>query len=261
MVVNGCPLGEGAGICDDQDHLLLTTDALTHGLGLTVVQDSPGGPWTVRGFGRSVVVRPDNTSYQANGELRSAEAGPVLRDGAPAVPLEMLASLRPEDTSTVYAPWCADDAGRYVTDVRQGSHDDSVRLVLDLSAPTGFTDERTGCWLAAAPRADSVAGGGDWCFDDPWQAICARTNRVAQCVLIADHWNPPAVHAADPPRVVIDPSAPENGQQARPTPTAPPIAPECGDAHRTRGPMRYVINVDPRWMPSIFGPCWRRHRA
>ncbi len=266
VVVNGCPLGEGAGICDDHNHLLLTADALIHGLGLTVAQDSPGGPWTVRGFGRSVVVRPDNTSYQANGELRSADACPVLRDGAPAVPLEMLREVFAIE-ERVYREYGTSvhvltTPGVDVTDVRQGSHDDSVRLVIDLSAPTGFTwSNERGVLVVElpAPREEGAQSRSVRLlrFDDPLASELRQGPTVSGTVRIeiAHHSElPPAVFTlADPPRVVIDLfRRPEDvhGEPA-PTPIMPlPIAAgvlETRNFSTPRGPMRvYVINVDPR---------------
>lgn len=266
VVVNGCPLDEGAGFCDDQERLLLSADALTRGLGLTVVQDSPGGPWTVRGFGRSVLVRPGNATYAVDGELRTAAACPVLREGTVAVPLEMLRDVFAIDEH-VYQEYGASmhvlaTPGVDVTDVRQGAHDDSVRLVLDLSAPTGFTwsNERGVLTIELpAPREEGAWSRGVRLlrFDDPLVSELRQGPTASGTVRIEvahrSELAPAVFTLADPPRVVIDLFRLPEDIPVRPEPA--PIAPlpiaagvlETRNFATPRGPVRvYVINVDPR---------------
>lgn len=266
VVVNGIPLEDGAAFCAPPDHLLLTADALTHGLGLTVVQDTRGGPWTVRGFGHSVQVRPDNTTYAVDGELRTAAVCPVLHDGTLAVPLEMLRALFAIEEH-IYREYGASihvlaTPGVEVTDVRQGFHEQSVRLVLDLSAPTGFTwsDERGVLTLELpAPREEGAWSRGVRLlrFDDPLVSELRQGPTAAGTVRVEiAHRSelPPAVFTlADPARVVIDlfrrpediPVRPEPALIA-PLPAAAGIL-ETRNFSTPRGPVRvYVINVDPR---------------
>lgn len=266
VVVNGTPLEDGAAFCEPPDHLLLTADALSHGLGLTVAQDAAGGLWTVRGFGRSVLVRVGNTSYSVDGELRSAEACPLERDGAPAVPLEMLREAFAIEEH-VYREYGASvhvlaTPGVDVTDLRQGAHDESVRIVLDLSGPTGFTWSNRGGLLTLelpAPREEGV-----WSrsvrllrFDDPLVSELRQGPTASGTVRIEiGHRSelPPSVFTlADPPRVVIDLFRRPEDIPARPQPA--PVAPlptaagilETRNFTTPRGPVRvYVINVDPR---------------
>lgn len=266
VVVNGLPLDTDAALCDDDGRLLLTAEGLAHGLGLTVMRDAAGGPWIIRGFGHSVLIRPGNTTYAVDGETRTAEATPVLRDGALAVPLEMLRGafsiadqVYREDGASVHV---LSTPGVDVTDVRQGSHDDSVRFVLDLSGPTGFT------WSAGdglltlelpAPREE-----GSWSrsvrllrFDDPLVSelrqgpTASGTTRVE--IVHRSELPPKVFSLADPPRVVIDLFRSAEEVPREPAPPLVPALPQAAGLLETRnfttprGPVRvYVMNVDPR---------------
>ena len=269
-IVNGSALEPGGALVTDDDVLLLTGDALEHGLGLTVAPPEGGGPWTVRGFGVEVLVRPGATAYAVEGELRHAAQPCALAAERPAVPVEMLREAFDLDVrmhgDDGEAIWVLATPGAAPTDVRQGSHPEKVRLVLDLDRAGCFSWwAQPGCLTIELP---APADDGGWArgvrllrFDDPLVSELRQGPTASNTIRVEIRHSselPPAVFSlGDPPRIVVDLfRRPEDiPVEPEPTPVAPlPVAAgmlETRNFCTPRGDVRvYVLDVDPR-SPAI----------
>ncbi len=265
-LVNGGPLDPGSALVTDDGALLLTADALEHGLGLTVAPPEEGGPWTVRGFGVEVLTRPEASAYAVEGELRHAAHPCVTVGERIAVPVEMLGEAfgldahRHADDGEVI--WVLTTPGTAPTDVRHGSHPGKVRLVLDLDRPAGFSWwAQPGCLTIELPAPRDEGG---WArgvrllrFDDPLVSDLRQGPTASNTIRVEIRHGselPPAVFSlGDPPRIVVDLfRRPEDiPPEPQPTPVAPlPMAAgilETRNFCTPRGNVRvYVLNVDPR---------------
>ncbi|MGD9497150.1 MAG: phosphodiester glycosidase family protein [Armatimonadota bacterium] len=266
VVVNGNALDPGLAFVAADGHLMLTAEGLRRGLGLTVAREAEGAPWEVRGFGRTVQVRADATAYTVDGDLRRAQRPAVLVEGELAVPLEMIRaafeiSAQVEGDGET-ALWTLATPGSALTDIRQGSHAESVRLVLDLERPTGFSwQTQPGRLTLEVPAPRKQAG---WAqsvrllrFDDPLITEVRQGPTASGTIRVEIIHNsklPPAVFSlAEPPRVVVDLF---RSPQDIPVPAEPlpvlPLPVSAGILQKRnfttpRGPVRvYVLDVDPR---------------
>ncbi len=266
VVVNGRALDPGEAICEDGRTLLLSADALSEAFGLSVEPGDAGAPWTIRGFGHSVLVRPDVAPFSADGEVQQSAACPIVRDGKLFVPLAMLvstfkvaSSVQRDGSATV---WALTTPGAAVTDVREGRHPDRVRIVLDVDRPTGM------CWwaqpgLLTLELPALVGAGGmassvrllrleDELIDQVRQGPTATGSTRVEILHFSPE--PPRVFTlAEPPRIVVDLlRAPEDiipepePEPVRPLPQAAGVL-ETRNFSTPRGPVRvHVIDVDPR---------------
>jgi hypothetical protein len=143
LVVNGAPLVEARGLISDAGDLLLSEPVMLHALGLAVVPNDTGDPWSVRAFGRSVRLRAGARQYMIGEDTLTARSAALLRDDGLAVPLEMLAktfgieAVEYRDGEAVI--WSLATTGAQIMEVRDGAHRDRIRLVVDLDRPTCFT--------------------------------------------------------------------------------------------------------------------------
>lgn len=265
VVVNGRALDPGRAACDDAGNLLLSADALTEAFGLTVVEGRDGAPWTIRGFGRSILTRPGVPTFSVGEQVQRAGACPAVRDGRLFVPLAMLAgtfeieaAVQRDDAASI---WALTTPGAVITDVRDGSHPDRVRIVFDVDRPTAV------CWwtqpglltleLPAADDAGDFARSvrllriGDELADQIRQGPTASGSTRVEIV----HSSPEAPRVftlAEPPRIVVDLlRAPGDVlPEPEPEPATPlPIAAgvlETRNFCTPRGQVRvHVIDVDP----------------
>lgn len=271
VVINGRALEAGEGLTDEAGNLLLSEQALRQGLGLTV-ERAEDGPWTVRGFGRRLLVRPGSSSFSVNDEMSRAEIAPQLRDGRLFVPLQMAQAVldisldrQVEGAASI---WLLNTPGSAVLDAREGRHGDSARIVLDLERPTGFSWWVEGNAVvielpipADGQRAHSVRllSLRDELVDQLRQGPteCEMT-RVE--ILHSSPEAPRVFSIPAPPRIVvdlmrspedawIDPEpgiAPEPPVRLRPLPEAAGVL-QTRNFTTPRGPVRvYVLDVDPR---------------
>ncbi|MGC9318325.1 MAG: phosphodiester glycosidase family protein [Armatimonadota bacterium] len=266
MLANGIPLEARLVRCDEAGNLLLSPEALQRGLGLTVLEPEGDGAWSIRGFGITLLARPDVAAYTIGGELQRGESCPVAIDGELWVPLSMVrrafgadAQMRRENGARV---WTLRGRGVELTDVREGAHRERARLVLDVTGPTAFTWwEEPGRLLIDLPAPGEP---GAWSrsvqllrFDDPLISELRQGPTAAETIrveIVHGSSRPPRVFSlAEPPRVVVDLF--RDPEDIPPEPEPPEVAPLPGAAgvlhtrnfSTPRGPVRvFVLEVDPR---------------
>lgn len=271
VVVNGRALGSEDARHDETGNLLLSADAINHALGLTVVRGEDGAPWAVRGFGRSILIRPNSRSFSVEEDVRTAAACPVIIEDTVFVPLVMLADvfeLRATSQRDADATiWTISTPGAAVTDIRDGRHGDRLRIVIDLSGPSGVAWwSGPGVVTIELPADDGAAavaptvrllGITDELGDEIRQGPTASGNTRVE-VLHSSPAAPEVFTLPDPPRVVVDlrrapeDVVPDPGIEAEPEPA--PVMPlpvaagvlETRNFMTARGPVRvHVLDVDP----------------
>jgi uncharacterized protein YigE (DUF2233 family) len=272
VVVNGRALDSGQVICQDDD-LLLSAEALNKALGLSVVEGAEGAPWTVRAFGRSILVRPGAERFSAEDRMCQADAAPTIDDGQLFVPLEMVAEVlevrydvQQDGGASI---WTLSTPGALVTELRDGRHGDKLRVVLDLDHPAGvawWSDP--GMVTVEVPQPEGGVGGprsvrllriADELGDQIRQGPTASGNTRVEIL----HSSPEPAEVftvADPPRVVVDlRRAPEDvipdvEPPDQPAPLPQPVTPlpesagvlETRNFCTPRGTVRvHVMDVDP----------------
>ncbi|MBD3291854.1 MAG: AMIN domain-containing protein [Armatimonadia bacterium] len=274
VVVNGRALDRGEAFCDAGGSLLISADALNSALALTLEEGAEGVPWTVRGFGRSVLVRPGVESFAVGERTLKADTCPEVRDERIFVPLAMLmgtfdlrGTVQRDNGASI---WAISSPGAIVTDVREGRHGDRLRIVIDLDNPAGVAwwtqpgmvaleipePEDAGAWT----RSVRLLGIDDELGDEIRQGPTSSGNTRVE--ILHSSPEPPEVFTlADPPRVVVDLQRapddivpePEPGPTPIPTPPEPvtPLPTSAGVLETRnfctpRGPVRvHVIDVDP----------------
>lgn len=266
VVINGRALDPGQAVTDGAGNLLLSQYALSQGLGLTV-QEGVGGPWTVRGFGHSLRVRPGSRTFTIDEELSRSDAAPILRDDKLFVPLQMLRGILRIESEVqqdgAAGIWLLSTPGASVLDAREGRHGDCVRLVLDLDRPAGFSWWVEGkavvvelpipddCARAHSVRLVSIRDDlVDQLRQGPTQG---GTTRVE---ILHSSSEPPRVFSLpDPPRIVVDLLRAPQDVWIEPEPALPAVVPlpqaagvfETRNFSTPRGPVRvYVLDIDPR---------------
>ncbi|HCA48700.1 MAG TPA: hypothetical protein DEP45_15510 [Armatimonadetes bacterium] len=265
VIVNGHPLDPGAAACDDGQNVLLSAQALNECLGISVVPPEGGAPWTVRGFGHTILVRAGATAYSVDGLMQSAQVAPELRDDTLFVPLAMVegtfelrSTVQRDGEATV---WALSGPGSSVLDIREGRHEDRVRIVLDVERPTGvrwtLQDGLLTLELPASPGSQMASAvrlvrPEDELVEQIRQGPTGSGSTRIEIVHRSPA--PPEVFSLpDPPRIVVDllrsaePAAPEPPlQPVRPLPAAAGVL-ESRNFTTPRGPVRvHVMDVDPR---------------
>jgi len=275
VVVNGRALDRDEAFCDEGGNLLISARALNSALTLTVEEGGEGEPWTVRGFGESVLIRPGSKSFAVGERTLRADACPEVREERAFIPLAMLmdtfelrGTVQRDDGASI---WALSTPGAIVTDVREGRHGDRLRIVIDLDRPAAVAwwtqpglvalevpePEDAGAWT----RSVRLLGIDDPLGDEVRQGPTSSGSTRVE--ILHSSSEPPEVFTlADPPRVVLDLlRAPEDvipedvtpGPEPGAMPPAPvtplPIAAgvlETRNFATSRGPVRvHVIDVDP----------------
>lgn len=136
ILVNGrAPeLAEAALLVDG--HLLLSGTVLASEFGVTV-ESTTNGSWVARTYGHQLSLRPDNRRYWSDKLEKQTTVAPLYRADDLFIPLEML--QEPLQLSvTRGTTWELHTPAASVLAVRQGTHPDKVRFVVDLSGPVQF---------------------------------------------------------------------------------------------------------------------------
>ncbi len=262
LVVNGAPLVEARGLISDAGDLLLSEPVMLHALGLAVVPNDTGDPWSVRAFGRSVRLRAGARQYMIGEDTLTARSAALLRDDGLAVPLEMLTetfgieAVEYRDGEAVI--WSLATTGAQIMEVRDGAHRDRVRLVVDLDRPACFTwwtePGRLVIETPSAPDADAWSRSVRLLrVQDPLIGQISQGPTTTGVIRISIGHNspkPPELFTlGDSPRIVVDLLRAEEDYLPEPPEPALPYAPglvQMRNFGTPRGPVRvFVYEVDP----------------
>lgn len=229
-------------------HLLLPAAFLTDRLGMRVEAAPEPGAWRISSYGRQLKVSKDSPRCTI-GMTASQAAHPArILDERLYVPAEMI-------TRAFGIMWGKTADGRFelrppgatIQEVREGRHDERLRLVLDLTAPAPF-------WSGVAPGELTIElpppepRPADWgslrlfTFADPMRPrVAARVGEAGWLRLSISYQGgrtPSVLTLGEPPRLVVDipravplppapaPAAAPPAPAPAPAPTRPPPVPE-----------------------------------
>lgn len=249
--------------CDDPDaallvgdHLYIASSVLISQLGLKVAP-TPSGLWRISGYTRSVGIRPDTSFYKIGDDTRKLSIAPFFRGSELYVPAQMILATF-ELTLTPGKIWSLRSTPAEVLAVRQGSHKDRVRFVIDLSASALFSwYEQPGRLVLEIPTPVSPSGSRlvqklqEFRDDLAPQVSLATDDQITRLTIYHYSGEPPVLTTLlDQPRVVVDLY---RAPQVCPAGGAPTTKPKPGDIWGTnvflgrRGPVRgFVMRFDPR---------------
>lgn len=190
--------------------LLVAGTVLVTELGVDL-QSTSTGAWVLRTYGQELLLRPGDTRYTVNGSERTAGAAPLYRGDDLFVPVKMIAGPL-QITVTQGATWHLQTPAAAVVGLRQGTHPDKVRLVMDLSAPVQFRHSaEPGKVVIEFPAAADHEGPRQMlrlhAFDDPLAPQVSEILEAGLTRLVIGHQSskPPVVTTLDdPPRIVVD---------------------------------------------------------
>ncbi len=143
LIVNGEPSPMNPAPLVEAGDVLLPASVLSHRLGIAVMPTEPKGIWVVGTYGKKIFVRANTTRYVNDEGEKLATHPPRMQGGEMHIPSSTLSAnfdlviSRPEDTQLAIT-----GAPAEVTDIRQGSHADWARVVIDVSAPALFSWEQ-----------------------------------------------------------------------------------------------------------------------
>ena len=238
LSVNGRAIDTDTPALLQEDFLLIAASVLESELGLNV-EAADNGLWRVKGYERQLLLRPDNRAYSLDGETLQSPAAPLLRGAELYIPIHML--LRPFGFSVYHNEgWQIATLAAAVQSVRQGSHPDRVRFVVDLTAPALFRwHEEPGKVILEFPATPDPQGRSNLLrvhtFDDALAEQVTETLEGGFTRLVFAHVSPepPQLFTLkEPARIILDllRAAPES-------PVAPKVEapkPHPGDLWDTR---------------------------
>ena len=227
-------------------------------LGLNV-EAADKGLWRLRGYEQQFMLRPDNRTYTLNSQVRQAPTAPVLVGSDLYIPVQIL--LQPFGFTVEHGDrWNIATPAAGVTGVRQGTHPDRVRYVVDLTAPALFRwYEEPGKLIVEFPATPDQQGRSNMLrlheFDDALseQVTESLSDGFERLVFAHASTQPPQIFTLhEPARVVID-LLRGDGECKQPAQVAEVPKPAPGDIWDTRvftgskGPVRgFVIRFNPR---------------
>ncbi|MGQ9730799.1 MAG: phosphodiester glycosidase family protein [Candidatus Zipacnadales bacterium] len=139
LLVNGQPTPiDPPPIIQDRE-VYLPVEVLSHSLGIAVLPTKVAGMWVVSFYGQNVYVRANTTRYIRDGIETEATFPPLMQGGQLYLPVSTLAANFPFEVNGPFANGLElTGPNATVQSVRQGSHPDYVRMVIDVSAAAPF---------------------------------------------------------------------------------------------------------------------------
>lgn len=272
LTINGRAFDADEAALLQDGSLLVSGEALVSELGLNLSAEE-NGLWRLRGYERQLLLRPDSRAYRLDGQELQAPTSPVLRGSDLFIPAQIL--LQPFGLTVGHATgWELTSLAAAVSGVRQGTHEDRVRFVVDLSSPALFRwYEEPGKLVLEFPSPPDAVGRTRVLrlhqFQDELagQVTESLEDGVARLVFSHASTEPPQLFTlSDPARIVID--LLRAAKPAPATPLTPPAdlpRPLPGDIWNThvfsgaKGPVQgFVIRFDPsntgwRLRPALAG--------
>lgn len=210
LTINGRAVEAETPALLQEDFLLISGSVLQSELGLNV-ETAEKGLWRVKGYERQLLLRPDSRTYSLDGEELQAAIAPLLRGAELYLPLQML--LRPFGFTVDHNEgWQIATPPASVLNLRQGSHPDRVRFVVDLSAPALFRwYEEPGKLIVEFPAAPDLQGRNNMLrlhdFDDALaeEVMESLEGGLTRLVFAHASTEPPQLFTLkDPARIVVD---------------------------------------------------------
>jgi len=236
LLVNGQPTPLDPAPLVKDGEVYLSADVLTHKLGVAVLPTKLTGMWVVSAYGTHVYIRANTTRFVRDGVESEAANPPLIQGGQMQVPVSTLAANFPFEVKGPFAGSLEiTGPNATVQAVRQGSHPDFVRLVIDVSAPAPFYWVQYPDMLTVFVSGDPAATGDTFqsqTFPDPLAPEIVQEPAAGggTNITIAHRCPTDALvfTLSDPDRIVIDfPRKP-------PTVPGPPTAPEDLEYNRVR---------------------------
>jgi hypothetical protein len=258
LTINGhlVELDEPALLHDE--YLLVSASALVSELGMNI-EAVDGGAWRVKAFGQQFILQPDKRGYRLGDQNLQAPTEPLLRGSELFIPVQIL--LKPLGLTVDHdGAWEIKSSPSGVTSIRQGTHGDRVRYVLDLTQTALFRwYEEPGKLVLELPATPDLQGRSSMMrlheFSDPMsdQVSESLSNGVLRLVVNHASTEPPEIFTlSDPARIVID-LLREPAECVMPVQAKEPPKPQPGDiwsSHAfvgSRGPVRgFVIRFNPQ---------------
>lgn len=254
--------------------LMLPAAFLTECLGMRVEPASEPGQWRIISYGRYLRVAKNDPNFVL-GDARHVASSPTeMLDDRLYVPAEMIqrAFGVPWARSAQDGVYELSPAGAVVRQVRAGSHDDRLRVVFDVSAPTPFRHAaaKGRLVLEVPPPADGDARGPAvrlYTFEDPMRPSVRLYGKAGGWTRVVAEWDdggePWITTLRDPFRIVADvrrkkppPAAIAKAVQPR-DPLPPPVATPWAVRHFSteRGTVRvFVLRASPTALvPALAG--------
>lgn len=211
LVTNGVPTPLDPPPLVEGGEVLLPAQVISHALGIAVLPTRTVGMWVVSAYGKQIYVRANTTRYLKEGVETQAACPPRIQGGQMQVPVSTLAAnfdlalLQPGDDRLEIT-----GGGARVLAIRQGSHPDWVRVVMDLDRPATFRwmqDQQT---VSILLPADGETAGTykKWAFDEPLvpeiMQVPAATGGTSVVIGHRSPTNALVFTLTDPPRIVVD---------------------------------------------------------
>lgn len=256
--INGRPVELDEPALIHNEYLLLSASALISELGVNV-ESTDAGMWRMKAFGQQFLLQPDKRAYRLGEEHLLAPTEPLLRGNELFIPVHIL--LRPLGLTVDHGEsWDVRSGRASVTSIRQGTHGDRARYVLDLSQTALFRwYEEPGKLVLEVPATPDLQGRTNMMrlheFGDPISSQVTETLADGLMRLVVSHSStePPEVFTlSDPPRIVVDLLREQVECKVPVQPKEPP-KPQPGDIWTThvftgnKGPVRgFVIRFNPQ---------------
>jgi len=212
LVTNGVPTQLDPPPLVEAGEVLLPAQVISHTLGIAVLPTRTAGMWVVSAYGKHIYVRANTTRYLRAGAEIEATHAPRVQGGEMHVPVSTLAAnfsltvSHPAEGGLEIA-----GQGAAVLAVRQGSHPDWVRVVIDVSQPATFRwmqDQQMVSVLLPALTDAADSAYKKWAFNEPLVPEIMQVPSVGGGTSVAiGHRSPTKVLVftlTDPPRIVID---------------------------------------------------------
>jgi hypothetical protein len=237
LVTNGVPTVLDPPPLVEGGEVLLPAPVISHTLGIAVLPTRIAGMWVASAYGKRIYLRANTTRYLLEGAETQAAQPPRIQGAQMHVPVSTLAG---NFDLTVNQP--AGDrleitgGGGKVLAIRQGSHPDWVRVVVDLDGPATFRwiqDQQMVNIVLPAADQETTPTYKKWAFREPLVPEVMQVPGVnGGTSVVIGHRSPAnalVFTLTDPCRIVIDlprrapqtpgpPKAPEDLEYRRETP-------------------------------------------
>lgn len=269
---------------DVNGQLLVPAPFLSEWLGIRVESTEPQGTWQLSSFGRWLKVYESSPSFKVDGTRLEAQIASEVRDGVLFVPAEILRrAFAIAAQRSAPGEWDIRPPGAAVSDVREGPHEDYLRLVVDVTGPApAWASVSEGEIALELPPPDPLPTGWGclrlFSFEDalrPQAKVTPGPEDWSKVLITYSGGGLPQITTlGDPTRIVID--IPRRSPLTAPTVTPPaetrtttPVAPipsstpwQVRNFGTQRGAVRvFVLKASPTAVRPALAAATIRQRA